>query len=140
MAVLKTITHKTLIVEDNDSFRQALRSLLCSRYPSMSFKEARDGREALNEVAAFDPDLIFMDIKLPGENGLELTRKIRTSNSKVIIIILTSYDLPEYREAARAGGADHFLTKASSKASEIFALVDNLFSNTNRTETIVRTA
>ena len=138
MAVLTASTHKTLIVEDNDNFRQALRSLLSSRYPSMSFKEARDGREALSEVSAFDPDLIFMDIKLPGENGLELTGKIRASNSEVKIIILTSHDLPEYREAARAGGADHFLTKASSKASEIFALIDNLFSKTSRTETITR--
>ena len=127
MAVLTASTYKTLIVEDNDGFRQALRSLLSSRYPSMSFKEARDGREALSEVSAFDPDLIFMDIKLLGENGLELTGKIRASNSEVKIIILTSHDLPEYREAARAGGADHFLTKASSKASEIFALIDNLF-------------
>jgi len=139
MAFLTTITHKILIVEDNDSFRQALRNLLCSRYPSMSFKEARDGREALNEVSAFHPDLIFMDIKLPGENGLELTRKIKVSNPEVKIIILTSHDLPEYREAARAGGADHFLTKDSSKASEIFALVDNLFSKTSRTETTART-
>ena len=127
MTVPTTSTHRTLIVEDNDSFRQALRSLLSSRYPSMSFREARDGKEALNEVAAFDPDLIFMDIKLPGENGLELTGKIRASNSEAKIIILTSHDLPEYREAARAGGADHFLTKDSSKASEVFALIDNLF-------------
>jgi DNA-binding NarL/FixJ family response regulator len=128
MKSLTTSTHKILIVEDNDSFRLALRSLLNSRYPAMSFKEARDGREALNEVSAFDPDLIFMDIKLPGKNGLELTEEIRAVNSEVKIIILTSHDLPEYREAARVGGADHFLTKTSSKANEIFALIDSLFS------------
>ena len=127
MVDLTTSTHKTLIVEDNDSFRQALRSLLNSRYPSMSIREARDGREALYEVSAFKPDLIFMDIKLPGENGLELTGKIRASNSEAKIIILTSHDLPEYREAARAEGADHFLTKTSSKAGDIFSLIDSLF-------------
>ncbi|NIO19985.1 MAG: response regulator, partial [Candidatus Aenigmarchaeota archaeon] len=82
---------KTLIVEDNDNFRQTLRSLLDSRFPSMTFQEARNGKEALEKVDSFDPDLIFMDIKLPGESGLELTRKIRCSNSKVKIIILTSY-------------------------------------------------
>ena len=75
MAAQTPSTHKALIVEDNDGFRQALRSLLSSRYPSMSFKEARDGGEALSEVSAFDPDLIFMDIKLPGASGLELTEK-----------------------------------------------------------------
>ncbi len=93
----------------------------------------------MKEVSAFDPDLIFMDIKLPGENGLELTRKIRAFNSKAKIIILTSHDLPEYRDAARVGGADHFLTKSSSKANDIFALVDHLFSKTSRTETRGRT-
>ena len=127
MTALTTSTHKILIVEDNDIFRQALRNLLSSRYPSMSFKEARDGGEALNEMSDFDPDLIFMDIKLPGENGLKLTEKIRAVNSEVKIIILTSHDLPEYREAARVGGADHFFTKTSSKASEIFALIDSFF-------------
>lgn len=134
MEVLTANTHKILIVEDNDGFRKALRSLLSSRYPSMSFKEARDGREALNEVSAFDPDLIFMDIKLPGESGLELTEKIRAGNSEVKIIILTSHDSPEYREAARVGGADHFLTKSSSEANEIFSLIDSLFSKTSQKE------
>ena len=130
MGVIETMTYRALIVEDNDSFRLALKGLLSSRYPSMKLKEARDGREALDEVNAFDPDLIFMDIKLPGENGLELTRKIKMSNSEVTIIILTSHDLPEYREAARVGGADHFLTKSSSSANEIFALIDHLLSKT----------
>lgn len=119
---------KTLIVEDNDNFRQTLRSLLDSRFPSMTFQEARNGKEALEKVDSFGPDLIFMDIKLHGESGLELTREIRCSNSQVKIIILTSYDLPEYREAARLGGANHFIPKGSSKAEEILALVDNIFS------------
>ena len=120
--------YKILIVEDNDHFRQTLRSLLHARFPSMSFEEARDGSEALEKVSAFDPDLIFMDIKLPGQSGLELTKRIRHSNAEVKIIILTSYDLPEYREAARVGGANHFVSKGSSKAEEILALVETLLS------------
>ena len=119
-------TFKTLIVEDNDTFRQALTSLLDSRFPSMVFEEARDGEEAIDKVYAFDPDLIFMDIKLPGESGLELTKRIRHSNFKVKIIILTSYDLPEYREAARLGGANHFVSKGLSKTEDILALVDTI--------------
>ncbi len=122
--------YKILIVEDNDHFRQTLRSLLDARFPSMSFEEARDGSEALEKVSAFDPDLIFMDIKLPGESGLELTKRIRHSNAEVKIIILTSYDLPEYREAARMGGANHFISKGSCKAEEILALVETILSGT----------
>ena len=124
--------YKILIVEDNDNFRQTLRSLLEARFPSMTFEEARDGSEALEKVSAFDPDLIFMDIKLPGENGLELTKRIRHSNLKVKIIILTSYDLPEYREAARVGGANHFVSKGSSKAEEILALVKTILPGGNK--------
>ena len=122
--------YKVLIVEDNDHFRQTLRSLLDARFPSMSFEEARDGSEALEKVSAFDPDLIFMDIKLPGQSGLELTKRIRHSNAEVKIIILTSYDLPEYREAARVGGANHFVSKGSCKAEEILALVETILSGT----------
>jgi CheY-like chemotaxis protein len=122
--------YKILIVEDNDHFRQTLRSVLNARFPSMTFEEAREGREALEKVSAFDPDLIFMDIKLPGQNGLELTKRIRHSNAEVKIIILTSYDLPEYREAARVGGANHFVSKGSCKAEEILALVETMLSGT----------
>ena len=122
--------YKVLIVEDNDHFRQTLRSLLDARFPSMSFEEAREGSEALEKVSAFDPDLIFMDIKLPGQSGLELTKRIRHSNAEVKIIILTSYDLPEYREAARVGGANHFISKGSCKAEEILALVETILSGT----------
>jgi YesN/AraC family two-component response regulator len=94
----------------------------------MTFEEARDGSEALKKVSAFDPDLIFMDIKLPGQSGLELTKRIRHTNAEVKIIILTSYDLPEYREAARVGGANHFVSKGSCKAEEILALVETIIS------------
>lgn len=121
--------YKTLIVEDNTTFRQTLRGLLKSRFPSMAFEEAKDGNEALQKTGDFLPDLVFMDIKLPGENGLEITKKIRCSNSEAIIIILTSYDLPEYREAAKQSGANHFVSKGSSTADEILTLVDSVLSD-----------
>ncbi len=120
---------KTLIVEDNTTFRETLRGLLKSRFPSMAFEEAKDGNEALQKTGDFLPDLVFMDINLPGENGLEITKKIRCSNCEAIIIILTSYDLPEYREAAEQCGANHFVSKGSSTAEEILALVDSVLSD-----------
>jgi DNA-binding NarL/FixJ family response regulator len=69
-----------------------------------------------------------MDIKLPGENGLEVTRKMKARYSNIIVIILTSYDLPEYREAAGQFGADYFLSKGSSSREEIMTLVDSIYS------------
>ncbi len=55
-----------------------------------------------------------MDIELPGKNGLEVTTTIKAAHPDMTIIILTNYNLPEYREIARQSGADHFLSKDTS--------------------------
>ena len=117
---------KTLIVEDNISFRQTLLEILAARFPFMSIEEAGDGDEALQKIDLFMPDLIFMDIKLPGENGLQLTQRIKRKYSEVVIIVLTSYHFPEYREAAYRSGANHFLVKGASTNEEILALVESI--------------
>jgi DNA-binding NarL/FixJ family response regulator len=119
---------RTLIVDDSDTFRQTLRNLLGSRFHLMTFSEARDGKEALQLVDAYHPDLIFMDIKLPGENGLAITKKIRSSHCQAIIIIFTSHDLPEYRHAASVNGANYFMSKGSSTIEGVFALVESIVS------------
>ena len=117
---------KTLIVEDSVFFRQSLKETLLSRFPSMDIAEAENGKDALQKVESLRPQLIFMDIKLPGENGLELTKKIKARYSDISIIILTSYDLPEYREAAREYRADHFLSKGGSTKEDILTLVQSI--------------
>jgi DNA-binding NarL/FixJ family response regulator len=70
-----------------------------------------------------------MDIKLPGETGLDLTKRIKTNDTSIVVIILTSYDLPEYREAAQQYGADYFVSKGSSTREEILELVRSISSN-----------
>jgi len=118
---------KTLIVEDSAVFRKAFKEALCKRFPFMAVEEALDGKAALEKVISFLPDLVFMDIRLPGESGLELTRRIKTSHPNIAIIILTDHDLPEYREAARNGGADAFVPKGSLNLTDIGALIDSIF-------------
>jgi len=54
-----------------------------------------------------------MDVRLPGENGLELTKKIKAQYPDIIVVIVTNYDLPEYRKAAYESKADHFISKDS---------------------------
>jgi DNA-binding NarL/FixJ family response regulator len=117
---------KTMLVEDNPSFRQLVRNNLQDQFPSMDIIEAADGVEALQKIDSHPPNLIFMDIRLPGENGLELTRKIKTNYPDIIIIILTSYDLPEYREAATQNKADYFFSKNSIATDEIFKFVKTI--------------
>jgi DNA-binding NarL/FixJ family response regulator len=119
---------KILIVEDNATFRQSLKELLFTRFPSMAFEEAGDGEEALKKINDGVPDIIFMDIKLPGENGLQITKKVKTKYPQVVIIILTYYDLPEHREAAFQCGANHFLSKCTS-TQEIVNLIQSILSD-----------
>jgi len=122
----KITVPKTLIVEDSVIFRKLLKETLHSRYPSMEIFEAADGEEAMQKINSYLPDLIFMDIKLPGENGLELTAKIKAGYPDIIVIILTSYDTPEYREAAIQVKADYFLAKGSSSKEGILRLVESI--------------
>ena len=115
-----------MLVEDSASFRQVVKNSLQDQFPSMDVIEAGDGVEAFQKIDSHPPNLIFMDIQLPGENGLELTRKIKADYPDIIIIILTSHDLPEYREAATRNKADYFLSKGSIGSNEISTLVKSI--------------
>jgi CheY-like chemotaxis protein len=116
---------RVLIVEDSTLFRQLLRETLRGRFPSTAIHEAVDGEAALREVETFHPDLILMDIRLPGENGIEVTKKVKARYPDIIVIILTGYDLPEYREYS-SQYADYFFSKDSSTAENIFTLIESI--------------
>lgn len=117
---------RTMLVEDSTSFRQMIKNNLQDEFPSMDIMEAADGVEAFLKINSHPPNLIFMDIQLPGENGLELTRKIKADCPDIIIIILTSHDLPEYREAATRNKTNYFFSKGSITTDEVFTLVKSI--------------
>lgn len=128
MSGKECVSFKVMLVEDDDGFRSSLASLLTSRFPAILLDEAANGTEAMEKVERFLPHLILMDIKLPDENGLEITRRVKALHPEIHVIMLTSYDFPEYREAARACGACGFLSKGSSTAEEIQDYVKGLCS------------
>jgi len=117
---------RVLIVEDNKIFREAIKKRLEDDFPSMVVEEAANSEEALQKINRASPHLIFMDIRLPGVNGLELTKKIKKDFPGINIAILTDYDLPEYREAASQYGADRFFVKSAFNWDEVTALIKSL--------------
>ena len=123
---------KTLIVEDNATFRQTIKELLIAKFPSMFITQAADGKEAFIKLANYRTDLIFMDIGLPVESGLVLTQKIKKIYPEAVIIILTNHDLQEYRIAAYQHGAQYFLSKESTKKDEIVAVVESILADFER--------
>jgi DNA-binding NarL/FixJ family response regulator len=115
----------TLIVEDNATYRQSLRHLLAGRFPSMEIAEAASAEEALRHGLSRRFDLIFVDIRLPDGNGLDLTKTIKSLFVDSMVCVITSYDTLEYREAAFHNGADHFMVKGDSTEKEIVGLIES---------------
>ncbi len=114
---------RILIVEDSEIYRNLLRKALQEVFPEIPIDEAVDGREALEKVVAFLPDLIFMYIRLPDEDGLELTKKVKAAHPNIRIFILTGYDTQEFREATSHCGAEGFLAKTSFGLEELEKLL-----------------
>ncbi len=117
---------RVLLVEDNDVYRSVLKENLLKHFPSMAIDEAVNSEEALQKVKSATPHLMFIDIRLPGMNGLQLTQKIKKDFPNVRIAIVTGYDLPEYRQAALQYGADGIFVKESLKWDEIEALIKSI--------------
>jgi YesN/AraC family two-component response regulator len=117
---------RILIVEDNKIFREALKKRLDDNFKSMVVEEAANGEEALQKINKASPHLVFMDIRLPGASGLELTKKIKKDFPGINIAILTDYDLPEYRQAANQYGADRFFVKSAFNWNEVEVLIKSL--------------
>jgi DNA-binding NarL/FixJ family response regulator len=86
-------------VEDDTTFQQKLKNLLYFRFPSRVFREAANGKEAFETMGSVRFTLVFMSIKLAGENGLELANKIKDQHPEIFVIILSG----TVQESARKG-------------------------------------
>jgi len=118
-----------MIVEDSADFRELLRDMLETEFPTVQVNEASSAEVALDRVERIKPDLVFIDIKLPGMNGLELAKRLRKRFRDIILVALTSYDMPEYREAAARHKVDYYLLKGSATRVDLVALVRSVLSN-----------
>jgi len=116
-----------LIVDDNEMFRNIFRSSLMQHLDTIDIREAGSAERALAEILDAPPFLIFVDIQLPKENGLQLTRKIKHLYPKTIVIVCTTFDSNEYRKAAYRAGADYFVSKSAIEVKELIKLIESHF-------------
>jgi DNA-binding NarL/FixJ family response regulator len=101
--------HKVLIVDDLPQARDGLRTVL-GTYPEIEVVgEAADGREAVRLVETTRPDVVLMDVEMPGLDGLDATRQIKASWPQVAVIVLTIHS--SHQVEALAAGADAFFSK-----------------------------
>ena len=105
---------RVLIVDDHPVVRQGLQSLL-SNYPDIQVVgEADTGLRALEVTARLQPDVVLLDIRMPGASGIDITRQLRQQNRQARIIILTAYEENEYLMEALQAGAHGYLLKSAS--------------------------
>lgn len=100
---------KLLVVEDNRAMRSLIRSIIADLGEGVS--ECGDGAEALSAYAERRPDWVLMDIRMKELDGISATRQIRAAFPDARIVIVTDYDDPKLREAARSAGARGYVLK-----------------------------
>jgi DNA-binding NarL/FixJ family response regulator len=103
---------RVLVVDDSEDYVEAVCRLLATYQCVGAVDQALDSAEALARTKLNRPDLMLVDVAMPGVNGFELTRAVKAMPSPARVIIVTLYDTPTYREAAKAAGADGFLGKS----------------------------
>ena len=117
---------RVLLVDDHPLFRKGLASLLAREKGFEVVGEAQDGAEALNKTKNLKPDLVLMDIYMPGGNGLEATRRIREALSSVKVVILTvSEEDKNLFEAIKSGAHGYLLKKIEPR--NLFEMLRGVF-------------
>ena len=117
-----------LIIDDDENFRKYLKNIIENYFPAFAVNEAADAKESQKIIHDLKPEIIFVDIRLPGKNGITLTREIKASNSNIIVIIITGYNIPEYRLEAKRLGVDAFIAKDSADTGKIVAEIKKCLS------------
>jgi DNA-binding NarL/FixJ family response regulator len=113
---------RVLIADDHAIVRDGIKALLELSDDISVVGEAADGREAVDRVAELDPDVVLMDIAMPGLGGLEATLEIRKTHPRTRILVLSQYEDREYiRRFLKAGVAGYVLKKAAG--SELAAAI-----------------
>jgi DNA-binding NarL/FixJ family response regulator len=111
-----------LIVDDHPSFRASARMLL----ESEGFRvvgEAPDGESAIDEARRLHPDVILLDVQLPGIDGFEVTRRLGLNGGAPAIVLVSSRDRGDYGELAEQSGAVGFIAKAELSGQALEALL-----------------
>ncbi|HEY1570933.1 MAG TPA: response regulator transcription factor [Pseudonocardiaceae bacterium] len=105
------MTVRILLVDDEPLLRLGFRLVLESQQDMSVVGEAGDGASAVRQVVDLDPDVVLMDVRMPGMDGIDATRRIVRDHGRSRVLILTTFDLDEYVFAGLRAGASGFLLK-----------------------------
>ena len=101
---------RILLVDDNALFLASAQRFLASM-EAVAVTTARDGFEAIEHLGRERPDLVLLDLNMPGMNGLETTRRMKALEPALRVVVVSLWDAPEFRTAAALAGAEGFVAK-----------------------------
>jgi len=114
---------KVLIADDHAFYREGVRAFLSNTTNIEVVGEAGNGDEAITKAKELTPNVIIMDLKMPGMNGIEATRRIHETDSKIGVLVLTMFDDDDSVFAAMRAGARGYLLKDADKDEVVRAIV-----------------
>ena len=103
---------RVVVVDDQEPFRRAAAAVLHASEGFELVGYAADGEESLTAVLRHHPDLVLMDVHLPGIDGLEATRRIKALDGSPVVVLVSTYELGELGEDPLACGASAYVPKA----------------------------
>jgi DNA-binding NarL/FixJ family response regulator len=116
------VSTTVLLADDQPLLRRGFRMIIEAEGDLTVTGEAGDGAEAVDRARRNPPDVVLMDIRMPGTNGIEATRRIVAANPAVRVLVLTTFDLDEYAFGALRAGASGFLLKDVRPAELVAAI------------------
>jgi DNA-binding NarL/FixJ family response regulator len=124
---------KVLIADDSGAVRERIKMLLSEVAAIEMIGEAENAQQAIEHIRRQVPDVVILDIRMPGGNGIDVLREIEKKDRLPVVIMLTNYPYPQYRRKCMDAGADFFF----DKSKEFEKVVEVLNGYSMRTEQIL---
>ena len=121
---------KVFIVDDSALVRERIITMI-SEHPGIEIiGQSKNAQEGINSILKLKPDVVILDIRMPGGNGIEVLKNIKKNGSGPTIIIFTNYPYPQYRKKCMEAGADYFFDK-STEFNKIMEVLKKLIQESN---------
>lgn len=124
---------KIYIVEDDESMRIILKRLLKKNFSAITATgESESAEQALREIPSFAPDIVLVDISLPGMDGIEMIRKLKPQYPDLCMLVVTGHDIEPYKQTALKAGAHGIVSKMDD--DELLRVVEDLLGESKNGE------
>ena len=121
-----TAARRIFIVEDHPVFREGLKQLVNRETDLTVCGEAEDCPQALKDIPDLDPDLVLVDLTLPGQSGLDLIKEIRAGNRRIKLLVVSMHDEALYANRVLRAGGDGYIMKQEDPEDIVHAIRDVL--------------